>query len=134
MFLSLLSLLSRQCRAQVKTHLKSLNLSIVLGCIVLFFIISLIGIQQVIWADTGLYHTGAIKWMAQYGLVKGLALLQIRYGLVSSWFCLAAPFHFWIFEGRMYSFFGTFCLLISILHLSISFSRMLQGKNKENVY
>ncbi|ESA32847.1 hypothetical protein N836_02200 [Leptolyngbya sp. Heron Island J] len=49
--------------------------------------------KQVSWFDTGLYHFGAIRWIADYGAVPGIALLNNGFAFVSSWFALAAPFN-----------------------------------------
>ncbi|MBD2036598.1 hypothetical protein H6F76_16425 [Leptolyngbya sp. FACHB-321] len=43
------------------------------------------------WFDTGLYHLGAIKWLAHYGFVPGLALVNEKFGFISSWFAFSAP-------------------------------------------
>jgi hypothetical protein len=49
--------------------------------------------RQVTWFDAGFYQFGAIRWFADYGAVPGLALLNSRFGFVSAWLALAAPFH-----------------------------------------
>ena len=42
--------------------------------------------------DSLVYHVGAIRWLHEHGTVVGIALLHNRFGHVSSWFALAAPF------------------------------------------
>lgn len=40
--------------------------------------------------DTGLYHAQAIRWIEEYGCVKGQAFVHERFGYNSSFFCLCA--------------------------------------------
>ena len=41
--------------------------------------------------DTGLYHHQMINWLAEYGSVHGLALINNPFGYTDSWFALIAP-------------------------------------------
>lgn len=41
--------------------------------------------------DTGAYHHQMIKWLSEYGSVKGLALINNNFGFTNSWFALIAP-------------------------------------------
>ncbi len=43
--------------------------------------------------DEGLYHAGFISWVNKYSIVKGLANLEIRFGLNSNWHFLQALFN-----------------------------------------
>jgi hypothetical protein len=43
------------------------------------------------WFDSGGYHVGIIRWLAEVGTVPGLALLNYGYGFTSAWFALTAP-------------------------------------------
>ncbi len=49
--------------------------------------------QPITWLDSGLYHLGTIRWLADYGTVIGAALIHSRFGFGSSWFALVAPFN-----------------------------------------
>lgn len=44
--------------------------------------------------DTSLYHAQSIRWIEEYGVVKGLACLQLRFGYNSSAFALTALYSF----------------------------------------
>lgn len=59
-----------------------------LFCEIVFAILLL---KPMTWFDTGLYHLGLIRWLSQYGLVPGLALINRKLGFVSSWFAFSAP-------------------------------------------
>jgi hypothetical protein len=74
--------------------------------------------------DTGLYHFQVIRWLSRYGTVPGLALLHDRFGFVSAWFALVAPFNFGIFEARISTLANGFIFLLAIWHLAIAFVRL----------
>lgn len=44
--------------------------------------------------DTSLYHAQSIRWIEEYGVVKGLACMQLRFGYNSSAFALTALYSF----------------------------------------
>ncbi|MBW4523143.1 MAG: hypothetical protein KME16_26180 [Scytolyngbya sp. HA4215-MV1] len=74
--------------------------------------VALFTTQQVTWIDTGLYHYGAIRWLRQFGMVPGIALLNGQFGFVSSWFALAAPLNPEIWEGQVSAVTNGFILLL----------------------
>jgi hypothetical protein len=76
--------------------------------------------QTVTWYDTGLYHLQAMKWLAQFGTVKGVALTHLRLGFTSSWFALAAPFPA--------ATLGGLCLLLGFAHLALLLSRIWKDR------
>jgi hypothetical protein len=41
--------------------------------------------------DAGMYHVQMIAWLAEYGSVPGLALINNPFGYTSAWFALEAP-------------------------------------------
>lgn len=49
--------------------------------------------------DTGLYHAQAIRWINDYGCVKGLGNLHNRFAYNSSFLCLQALYD-WKFSGK----------------------------------
>ncbi|MFB2983754.1 LIC_10190 family membrane protein [Microseira sp. BLCC-F43] len=88
------------------------------------YLISALGVaalttRQVTWIDTGLYHYGAIKWLAQFGAVPGLALVHSNLGFTSSWFAFAAPWNADIFDSRVTAIANGFVFLIALLHFLI---------------
>jgi hypothetical protein len=56
--------------------------------------------HEVDFYDTALYHQQSVKWLAEHGLVTGIALLHWRLGLTSSWFAMAAPLNHGFLAGR----------------------------------
>lgn len=63
--------------------------------------------------DTSLYHAQAIRWIEEYGVVKGLALFHFRLGYNSAAFALSALFSFsWTGMQPMHCMAGYFLLLL----------------------
>ncbi len=60
-----------------------------------------VSLREIDLYDTALYHQQAVKWLAEHGLVRGVALVNFRFGFVSSWFALAAPLNHGIMAGRV---------------------------------
>ena len=62
--------------------------------------------------DTSLYHAQSIRWIEEYGVVKGLACLQLRFGYNSSAFALTALYSFIDLIGQsLHTTAGFFCLI-----------------------
>lgn len=62
--------------------------------------------REVSFYDTALYHQQAVKWLSEYGLVRGIALIGFRFALVSSWFAAAAPMNHGPLAGRVADIIG----------------------------
>lgn len=74
--------------------------------IVIFFLIVLsLGLlvysasRKVTLYDTNLYHLNAMKWISDYPAVPGLANINTRLGINSSFFLFAALTDFWIYTN-----------------------------------
>lgn len=62
--------------------------------------------------DTSLYHAQSIRWIEEYGVVKGLACLQLRFGYNSSAFALTALYSFAGIAGQsLHTTSGFFALI-----------------------
>lgn len=83
--------------------------------------------RPVVWGDTGLYHYGAIRWLADYGSVVGVALIHDRFGFVSSWFSLAAPFSGSALGSRAMSVTNGFVMWILVLQGWAVLSRLCKA-------
>jgi hypothetical protein len=78
-----------------------------LRCLLLLLPLALfVSTRDITFYDTGLYHQQAIKWLSNFGLVRGLALLHFRFGLTSSWFAIAAPINNGPLAGRAAAIIG----------------------------
>lgn len=70
--------------------------------------------------DTSLYHAQSIRWIEEYGVVKGLACLQLRFGYNSSAFALTALYSFAFLLGQsLHTTAGFFALLGAIQVIDI---------------
>lgn len=71
-------------------------------------------------SDTNLYHAQCIRWLEEYGILKGLANIQSRAAYNSSSFCLSALFSMkYIFGQSMHALQGFMALLLGAVCLDI---------------
>jgi hypothetical protein len=78
--------------------------------------------------DTGLYHYQFVRWLSQYGTVRGFAVLEERFGFTCSWFAVAAPFDFGPFRGRVSGLTGGLAIFLCFLHLALAACRVLYDR------
>ena len=65
--------------------------------------------------DTNLYHAQSIRWIEEYGVVKGLANLQSRAAYNSSMFCISALYSMkYIFGQSMHAVQGFMALILGV--------------------
>ena len=84
--------------------------------------------KQVSWFDTGLYHFGAIRWIADYGAVPGIALLNNGFAFVSSWFALAAPFNPGFLGDRSSAILNGYLFFLVLLQGSVAVRYILSKR------
>lgn len=68
--------------------------------------------RGIIHYDTGLYHAQSIRWLEEYGVVKGLGNLHCRFAYNSSSFALSALYSFAFLGGQSYHCMAGFLALI----------------------
>ena len=85
--------------------------------------------RQVDYYDTGLYHHQAVKWMTEYGIVKGVALISFRFAWLSSWFSFAAPFNYGAMSGRESGIVGGLPVALALLP-ALLFVRNISWKER----
>lgn len=84
------------------------------GCIFLFLAFAYGTSRGIIHYDTGLYHAQSIRWIEEYGIVKGLGNLHCRLAYNSSAFSLSALFSFSFLGGQSYHCLaGLFALILA---------------------
>lgn len=80
----------------------------------LFFLFAYGTSRGIIHYDTGLYHAQSIRWIEEYGVVKGLGNLHCRLAYNSSAFSLSAFYSFSFLGGQSYHCVaGFFALLLA---------------------
>jgi len=82
------------------------------GLLILAFFVSTAEVQ---FYDTGLYHQQMAKWLSDFGLVPGMALLLRRYGWTSSWFAAAAALNHGPLSGREAAIIGGLPFVLMIM-------------------
>ncbi len=71
-------------------------------------------------SDTDLYHAQCIRWLEEYGILKGLANIQSRAAYNSSAFCLSALYSMkYVFGQSMHAVQGFMALLLGSVCLDI---------------
>lgn len=96
-----------------------------LGISLLSGIVALNSTRMVEAYDTGLYHYQFVRWLSQYGTVRGFALLHERFGSSSSWFALAALFDFGLFQRRTAGLMGGLTILLCLSQFLLVLKRVL---------
>jgi len=79
---------------------------------VALFVAAAVAVSPVTLTDTGIYHYPAMRWLSEYGVVKGLALLDVQLGYASPWFALFAPFVHGGLKTRAAALAGGFALAL----------------------
>lgn len=74
----------------------------ILVSLCLFFLFAYGTSRGIIHYDTGLYHAQSIRWIEEYGVVKGLGNLHCRLAYNSSSFALSALYSFAFLGGQSY--------------------------------
>lgn len=70
--------------------------------------------------DTNLYHAQSIRWIEEYGVVKGLANLQSRAAYNSSMFCLSALYSMkYILGQSMHAVQGFMALILGVFCMDL---------------
>lgn len=111
------SVLAFVCRKELIKNLKTqLNVKQLVAYSILLILFSYGTSRGYSHYDTGLYHAQAIRWVEEYGVVKGLALLHCRFGYNSAAFPLSALFSFRFFGmfESMHEMAGFFTFVLSL--------------------
>lgn len=118
------ALLQPSVRKEIKTWLRQPRFWALWTVSVTFG--GVLGIQPVIHYDTGLYHYQAIRWLAEYGTVRGLALIHERFGFASSYFALHAPLESGPLQERSPNILASFVLAVAVAHVIVGTSRLIR--------
>lgn len=104
-----------------------LTIRTIISWLIITSAIALFMAKEVTWYDSGLYHIGKIRWLAEYGTVPGLYLIQDRFGWNSSWFAVSAFLNppFIDYRGTVTA--NGFLVVITLVHFSLSIKQIAQG-------
>lgn len=97
----------RSCRDYIKNHPR------LCGFLVFLFLLMAYGTScGIIHYDTGLYHAQSIRWIEEYGVVKGLGNLHCRLAYNSASFALTALYSMRFFGGQSFHVMAGFLAFI----------------------
>lgn len=137
--LAALSLLSAViCRLPLKEFIKSQACVfkrplVFLPAVLILAAVLLLTVRSAIHYDTDLYHAQAIRWIEEYGTVKGLGNLHNRLAYNSAFFCLQALFSLkFAFHQSLHSlngFIAAVMLIYAVATLGIFHRRKLAASD-----
>lgn len=104
----------------LKNALKDMGRDRKIGIVVLVVVCAYFTSRGSYISDTNLYHAQCIRWLEEYGILKGLANIQSRAAYNSSAFCLSALYSMkYVFGQSMHAVQGFMALLLGCLCLDI---------------
>lgn len=113
---------TKSCEKIFKLRRRKLSLSNIIQIICLFIIFIsflLIACQRAYHADTDLYHAQSVRWIEEYGVVKGLGNLHHRLAFNSAFMSLQALFSWTFLIGQsMHVINAYLCMLVTIYALA----------------
>ena len=75
--------------------------------------------------DSGLYHIQMLSWLAKYGSVPGLALINNPFGYTNAWFALIAPLKAEWFQDHLIMGMNSFIFYMMIVQAIVKLHRVL---------
>lgn len=100
----------------------------------LLILVLLVGIVLLITSspirhyDTLLYHAQSIRWIEEYGIVKGLGNLHNRFAYNSSFFCLQALFGMPYIFGQSLHAVNGFCVCLFLIYSIVTLKCLKERK------
>ncbi len=119
----ILGVIFRKRLSESLTEIKSWFLSFSTTSKIIFLVISVSALlkcaQSPFILDNESYYVQTIKWLNEYGFVKGLANLNIAFGQTSGWHILQSGFNFSFFTDRINDINGFLLILCSFFFLFV---------------
>lgn len=95
-------IMKKQLRAAWDSDKKSLSLKKIIIGIIIIIIFAYGSSTGIIHYDTGLYHAQSIRWIEEFGLIKGLGNLHCRLAYNSAAFSLSALYSMAFWGGQSF--------------------------------
>lgn len=108
----------RRLRAEWRAAYNSTGTGKKIFYVLLFLLMAYGTSRGIIHYDTGLYHAQSIRWIEEYGVVKGLGNLHCRLAYNSSSFALSALYSFGFLGGQSYHCMAGFLAWVVALECS----------------
>ena len=113
----MISLCYGRREAQYLLQIQRMSCSVIrgVGIIMLILVWTYCTSRGYMHYDSDLYHAQSIRWIEEYGIVKGLGNIHVRFAYNSSFFALSALYSMpYIFGQSMHSVNGLMALILSI--------------------
>ena len=108
-------LMFRPSRCELKLLLSSSGKTLGLTVLALEIGVAALINRPIVWFDTGSYHLGIMRWLNQFGVVPGVALINGNFGFTSAWFPFSAPFTAELFGHKIGAVTNGFVFLLATL-------------------
>jgi hypothetical protein len=113
-------------------HIKSPEKNALIFNIMLLPLLMTLMALPVRLGDTGVYHFGVIKWLSEYGIIKGFGLLTEPFCNPTIWFGIFAPFNSGLLTDRMAALPGAVVMTLVLLQWTNSLRRCLLKKERKS--
>lgn len=114
-------LLHRQMEEQIRTGWKSLGTGRKIFLLGMVLLIAYFTSRGTFISDTNLYHAQSIRWIEEYGVLKGLGNIQSRASYNSSFFCLSALYSMkYLFGQSMHAVQGLMACILAASCMDIA--------------
>ena len=111
-----------------KTQLGSTHIATTIFFIASVFVFAHLSAQQSSHFDDGLYYSTTIKWIEEYGVVKGIGNINPRIGYNSNWHLLNALFSFSYFNLGNFNDLNGLLLLLILPYSLGGLNQVIKGK------
>ena len=113
-----------------RLRLKQGRPSVSLIFLAFIFIIARLSYEPSSHFDDGLYYSTTIRWLQEYGTVKGLANVNARIGFYSSWHILQANFGFRFLHAGLFNDLNGLIFLLLFLYSIGGINDLLKGDSQ----
>lgn len=120
----------RASLAADRSRLKQGNRLVSLIFLAFIFIIARLSYEPSSHFDDGLYYSTSIRWLEEFGTVKGLANVNARIGFNSSWHVLQANFGFRFLHAGLFNDLNGLIFLLMLLYSMGGINDLLKGDSR----
>lgn len=112
--------------------LKSVKAWQVIVFAIIVFAVAFFSMEGQLFWDTGLYHCQTIRWIEEYGAVKGLGHVVKRLAYNSTFYCQCALYSFKDVLGQSLHTLAGFYTLLMMLYATFGFDRRANVNENKN--
>jgi hypothetical protein len=120
----------RASLAADRSRLKQGNRLVSLIFLAFIFVIARLSYEPSSHFDDGLYYSTSIRWLEEFGTVRGLANVNARIGFNSSWHVLQANFGFRFLHAGLFNDMNGLIFLLMLLYSIGGINDLLKGASQ----